>query len=49
MQIIERLKGCQDDKIRELMEKDGLSRTEAEAKAGGVDGTYLATIIDRIF
>lgn len=47
-QIIERLSTRQEEKIQEQV-NSGLSRTEAEKSIGGIDTSYLATIIDRIF
>lgn len=49
MQIIARLSEKQQEKILKLMDEESLSRSEAEARAGDIDSSYLMTIIDRIF
>lgn len=49
LHIISRLQDRQEERIKEAMEENNLSRTEAEEKVGGIDTSYLITIIDRIF
>ena len=47
-QIIERLTEKQDKERAEMVEK-GSTQAEAEAALCKIDGSYLMTIIDRLF